>query len=679
MFNRLILYIFLLPCFNLSAQQDSLLSLKVEELMQLFNSVAYQPISFSDTNLSILRAIAQSKPKDANIYKSNYLEKQKELASKDLGIYATGSYQENFNPSVADLNDNLVYNRRFQAGINWDILKNGYFDNQIQVKLLEDRIEREKLKNEQSNQSAYFLSRFDWTIYVFNKLKIELLNQREVALQKQYDLVNELVLIKKLPKEDLIRIETRLAEVQSLKKVYASYNNYLQVSDDTLSFNLNNLPLIDLDYHNIFEKINQQTNDVLANNAYKEYYKWYHQIGLKSYARYNYYNLINSNYRAFVSAGVIVNIPLPFNTKLKNEVAQEKWKYDNERLQNQRNSLHEDVLNVAYEFRYKLKQFIGFYQKRILIEEKYRIETVKIKLGDKNIDPMGGLDLIDDMVRVDIELIDLLQNLYLKALKIHSKIAYADINDVVKSQTLQSINEYANTKNRAVYVWTKTFEENTPEFMAEYTTYNNFNTVVVAGSKHDSSLENKKKYANYLEGKANYYVMFGSNKLFYNDSINLYIASVLQDYQSINVKGLHLDIEPHTFKNWKTERMKLLNRYADLVGLVSTYCKENNLELDISIPLYYNPEIIDKLLNKVDHIYFMAYENIKDEYINRKINPFTDFAQSKLVIALRTEDFSNRIEMEHKMDTLENITNIHNFAYHDLGRLIQMDKDNIKK
>jgi hypothetical protein len=103
------------------------------------------------------------------------------------------------------------------------------------------------------------------------------------------------------------------------------------------------------------------------------------------------------------------------------------------------------------------------------------------------------------------------------------------------------------------------------------------------------------------------------------------------------------------------------------------------LELDISIPLYYNPEIIDKLLNKVDHIYFMAYENIKDEYINRKINPFTDFAQSKLVIALRTEDFSNRIEMEHKMDTLENITNIHNFAYHDLGRLIQMDKDNIKK
>jgi len=675
-FNSILLF---LLTFNVNAQSDSLFSLKINELLELFNTASYLPVKFVDTNMVVLRTIANSKSNNANIYKSNYLEKQKELTEKDYGLFASGSYQENINPTVADLNDNLIYNRKFSVGINWRILKDGYFDNQISAKLLEDRIEREKLKNEQSNQSAYYLARFDQTIYVFNKLKIELLNQREKSLNKQYKLINELVLLKKLPKEDLIRIETRLAEVQSLKKVYASYNNYLNIKQDTLSFNLNNLPLIDLNYQKIFETIEQQTQTVLGNNAYQNYYKWYHQIGLKTYVRYNYYNLINSNYRDFVATGVNITVPLPFNTKLKNEITQEKWKYDNERLQNQRNSLHEDVLNVAYEFRYKLKQFIAFYQKRILIEEKYRIENVKVRLGDKNIDPMGGLDLIDDIVRVDIELIDLLQNMYLKALKIHSKIAYAKIEDVVVNKPIQSLNQYGNTKNKGVYVWSKVFAQNSAGFLAEYVTYNNFSKVIVAGSKHDTLLTSKIKFAQFTDQKVDYYIMFGSNKLFYNDSINKYIAGVVANYKDVEIKGVHLDIEPHTFETWKTDRMKLLNRYIELIGYVSSYCKNNNLLLEISIPLYYNPDVVDKLFKKVDRIYFMAYENVKNEYIERKIKTFSDFAKDKITIALRTEDFNNRIEMENKMDTLEYITNIHNFTYHDLGRLIQMDKDNIKK
>ncbi|MGV6861908.1 MAG: hypothetical protein ACWA41_09055 [Putridiphycobacter sp.] len=676
---KIFTYLFCILAFQANAQTDSLFSLKIKELIQLFNAASYTPIQFSDTNIYVLRAISNDKSDKGNTYKSNYLEKQKELAEKDLGLTATGSYQENLNPTVADLNDNLVYNRKFLVGINWNILKNGYFNNQVEAKILEDRIQREILKNEQSNQSAYYLARFDQTIFTFNKLKIELLNERENALNKQHALIKELVLLKRLPKADLIRIESRLAEVQSLKQVYASYNDYLNFSNDSLNLSLDNLPLIDLNYNKIFETIENQTNEVLGNNAYTDYYQWYHQIGLKTYVRYNYYNLINSTYRSYVSFGLNLTVPLPFNTKLENEIAQEKWKYDNERLQNQRNSLHEDVLNVAYEFRYKLKQFIGFYQKRVLIEEKLRIEQVKVKLGDKNIDPMGALDLIDDIVSVDIELIDLLQNLYLKSLKIHSKIAYANIDDIVKSEPIHAVNEFAMNKKRAVYVWSKTFSDHSPEFLAEYTIYNNFNKVIVAGSKSDSLINNKLKYATYLDGKADYYVMLGNNKLFYNDSINRYISETLNQYDSIHIKGVHLDIEPHTFDEWKTNRMDLLNQYVDMVGKVSFFCKSNDLELDISIPLYYNPEIIDQLLNTVDHVYFMAYENVKNQYIQKKVNIYSDYAFNKIVIALRTEDFNNRIEMENKMDTLQNLTNVQNFVYHDLNRVINLDKANIKK
>lgn len=661
------------------SQSDSLFNLKIQDLQALFASANYTPIEFSDTNLFVLRSVATSQNNSANIYKSNYLEKKKELMEKDLGLQLTGSYVENFNPDIADLNDNLVYSRKFQTGVNWQILKNGYLDNKIDIKLLEDRIERDKLKIETNNQSAYYLARFDKTIFIFNKLKIELLNQREESLLKQYSLIKELVLLKKLPKEDLIKIETRLAEVKSLKNVYASYNNYLNYADDSLDLDLQNLPLIDLDYANIFETIETQTNKIMGQNAYANYYKWYHQVGLKTYVKYNYYDLIDASNRDYFSAGVNLTIPLPFSTKLQNEVTHEKWKYDNEQLASNRNNLHEDVLNVAYEFRYKLKQFIAFYQKRKLIEEKLRIEKVKVRLGDNNVDPMGGLDIIDDIVRVDIELLDLLQNLYLKSLKVHSKMAYASIDDVVTNETITTINKFSETKNRGVYVWSKTFGLYDSGFLAEYCIYNNFNKVIVSASISDTLLDDKIQFGNFLEGKADYYLMLGNNKLFYNENIGEYISKVKLKYESLNVKGIHLDIEPHTFDNWGTERMKLLNQYVEFVGKVSTYCEENDLKLEISIPLHYNPEIIDKLFPKVDKIYFMSYENVKNAYIYKKVQNYVDSNLDKIEIALRTEDYNNRIEMENKMDTLSNITNVHYFTYHDLGRLIKLDKDNLSK
>jgi hypothetical protein len=75
----------------------------------------------------------------------------------------------------------------------------------------------------------------------------------------------------------------------------------------------------------------------------------------------------------------------------------------------------------------------------------------------------------------------------------------------------------------------------------------------------------------------------------------------------------------------------------------------------------------------------MCYENIKNEYIYKKIQTYVDSRLDKIEIALRTEDFDNRIEMENKVNDLVKITNVHNFTYHDLNRLIQMDKDNLKK
>lgn len=554
-----------------------------------------------------------------------------------------------------------------------------FFDNKVDVKLLTERIEREKLQNETKDQSSHYLKRFDKTIYIFNKAKIDLLESRHASLQNQYELLKELVVLKILPKQDLLVLEGRLSEIQSLKQVYGSYNMYLIEKEDSLALNLDNLTLIDLDYNSIFKLIEEQTKEIMGGNTYSNYYKWYHQIGLKANVKYNYYDLIGSANRDFWSAGLNVNIPLFRQTNLKNEIAKEKWTYDNERLSNSRTDLHENVLNVAYEFRYKLKQFVAFYQKRKIVEEKLRIENVKVRLGDRYVDPMGGLNLIDDIVKIDIELIDLLQNLYLKALKIQSKIAYAKIEDIIVNAPIYVVDEYSKDKEKGVYVWSKTFDENDAGFLAEYCIYNHFHKTIVSASVNDSRLKSKIAFANFLKNKADYYLMIGSNKLFYNEDIIVQINKIYNDYKGVAVKGIHIDIEPHTFPEWKTDKMKLLDLYVKMIGKISTYCKANNLELEISIPLHYNELIIDKLFSRVDKVYFMAYENVKNEYIYKKVQKFVDNQSESIVIALRTEDFNNRLEMNDKVDALKKITNVQEYAYHDLARLLKQDKDNLKK
>lgn len=672
--KRIFLVIFMFCCGTVFTQQDSLLLSKIEELKILFEEYDYSPMEFKDTSLVLIRDI--SNVEDLNQFpdRSVYLQKRAEQLRKDLGLNAIGNYIENFNADPTDgLENNIGYQRRVQVGVQWDVLDGGYFENKVRAQMIEDRILREKLSNDISKESQYYVARFDQTVFAFNRMKLNLLKIRLVELEKQHTLVRDLVFLKKLKKEQLIKVEIRLAEVESLINVYQSYNDYLGVDSDSIDFSAKDLPLIDLNYDAIFNLVGIQTDSLLAGVDYVEYFKWYHQVGLRPFGRYNYYDIITGDNRQYFSAGVNLIVPLSFDTKLNNEVEHEKWKYENERFTRDRAQLHEDVLNTAYEFRYQLKRFVDNYQTRKLISERLRIEKAKMRLSEIAGDPFKGLDLLDELMESDIELLELLQGLYLKALKIHTKIPGVAIDDIIKSQSAGDLFEYVKTRKRDVYIWSKTFENYTGDFLAEYAVYNEFGKMIVAVSDKDNSNE-KKLFMQYASESSEVYFMLGNNKLFYNNDITGYLERVLKNYDKTTATGIHLDIEPHTFDNWEKDRRKLLNKYVVLVAEVSRFCKKNNLKLEISVPKHYDPFIMDQLFQLVDKVYFMCYENVDTDFLVRKISPFMEKNGAKIVIALRTEDFNNRLEMENKIDELQDRLDLDEFAYHDLQRIISFDK-----
>jgi len=183
---------------------------------------------------------------------------------------------------------------------------------------------------------------------------------------------------------------------------------------------------------------------------------------------------------------------------------------------------------------------------------------------------------------------------------------------------------------------------------------------------------------NYAAENGEVYFMIGDNRLMDEKDVEGRLNKILAEYSDVKPKGIHLDVEPHTFENWGFEKQKLLNQYVQMVGQVSTYCDAKNLELEVSIPLYYGPEVVDKLLALVDRIYFMCYENVKTEYLVSKLTTYIDNGKDQIVVAVRTEDFENRIAMEAKIKEIEKQTGITKFAYHDLRRMISFDRKSIE-
>lgn len=657
-------------------ERDSVLMVKIGELRALFEDFSYQPLIFEDTSLSVIRAISQIEKIENFPDRSVYLDKRAQQLEKDLGVDVVGGYIENFNlDPIEDLQQNINYQRRLQVGMEWDVLNGGYFENQVRAQMVRDRIQREKLSNDVTREGQYYLKRFDQTIQTFNALKMEVLQSRLSSLKKQHKLIRDLVLLKKLKKEHLIEVELRLAEVESLINVYLSYDDFLEMDETTPKFQNLNLPIIDLNYEKIFQLISGQTDSLLAATTYESYYKWYHQVGLKPFVRYNYYDLVDGNAtdRTFFSAGLNFSVPLSFDTELNNQVEHERWKYENERFTRNRAQIHEDVINTAYEFRFELKRFVSNYQSRRLLNEKLRIERAKLRLSQLSVDPFEGMDIYDELLQVDLELIESLQRLYLKAIKIHTRIPGSNIEDLIKSRSTGDLYDYVEDNARDIYVWSQTFDEYPVDFLAEYVIYNEFSKVIVAVSDDDTT-QAKRDFMAYTQDQQELYFMLGNNKLFYHNDIKTYLKDVMDHYKGIQPVGFHVDIEPHTFDKWDTDRTQLLNEYIVLIGKIKAFCDAQGLKLEVSVPKHYDRMIMDQLYQLVDKVYFMCYENVDTDFLVRKLKDYAATYPGKTVIALRTEDFANRLDMEDKAEILRKQLNIKEFAFHDLRRMIAFDR-----
>lgn len=610
-------------------------------------------------------------------YKSLLLKQnklQQEINRKNLGLHATVAYQENFNSPIVDPEEIVVFKRRAITGIDWDILNNGFYENRLKNKILKAEYALIEKKHNVDKLFNTHSKHIEQIIRHFNEKKIQILKSRESLNKQQSEIVEKLWAIKHITKVDYLKVLQNTTDVKAQFALYKNFNDVVLSDNQKIEIDL---PILDIIISDLFQKANFPISDTTKINyddlaRYNSSYL--RDVNLKVYSRYNYYDVYNASSpnRSYVSVGMNLSLPLAFNQKEKRESYLLQQEITNFKPNNSDENLEVFLLNSFYEYQYKLKQFKNLYHKRLVFEELLRTERAKQQLNDLEFNPNAALYILDDYWSNAIELLDLKQDMYKILANIKTKTPNINLSDYTKTLTLDNLNiSSSNPPFKAVYIWSDAFKNNSIEVVNEYCKVNEFNNLLV-------SYNFDKKYLSQLTDfiqknqSNNIHLLIGSNKLL-QTGLSGFLDTLKSNINLKLIKGIHLDIEPHALDDFKENKTVYFDKYLSLLIQAKNFVNSNNLELSVSIPLNYPENILKEINNVCNHVYLMAYENVNPDFIAKKVAEEKNIFNDKIVIALRTKDFKNRVEMNECIK----LTGFSKSAFHDLDDLIRFDNNSI--
>jgi hypothetical protein len=168
---------------------------------------------------------------------------------------------------------------------------------------------------------------------------------------------------------------------------------------------------------------------------------------------------------------VNLGVPIPFGRTNDLKINKLESLKQLEETVRQKRLSSEEVATELYEFRYKLQQYITLSYKKQTLQEQLRLEDVKRSLKSKYYAPLKALKLMDDFYALEIELLELKQNMYIKLIKIQYKVPEIKLQEMIKPLNLPQILEDESDIHRSMYVWSSVFQTYDANYLFQYLNY----------------------------------------------------------------------------------------------------------------------------------------------------------------------------------------------------------------
>lgn len=640
----------------------------------------------NDTALLRLLFDSQYGETNQNLAFQQFYDAQARALRGDIGLNLVGNYTENFNPGVLE-NEDLSFYRRAYLGLDWNLLSGGWYTNYRKAKVLEKEKEIQMATMALQSKDANYLYLQNYITYVFKLEKLKKLNQRRTVLSEQLRTARQLYFLRYTTWEDVLDLQSKWLEVDAMRnndKVY--YDPMLKDAFPPVmleeSFVPNFLPILDIDPAKmiaLFNKENESSpiKDLELEKFQLEHNKW-QEWSVKPYFRYNFMVTPQKGDVTYSSLGLSVSVPIKSGSKRRDaEEAKRKILTNDEDMSTFGSG--SELLNNYYEYQFKKTQFISFYFKKLKAEEKIRKEIVKRDLGLESFSPLHAIALMDEKISIEVELIDIKKDMYLKFLKIYSLLKSSNPNSFISViHPEELVRRYQG--DRYLYVWSDDFKSRPISETIAYL-INSEISVVLLSVGSDIKGDDPRLDAFVSQCNANnikIQLMIGTKEP-KGDALISSITSKVELAARLGIQGIHLDVEPHTLPAYRGNQEAIMADYLPTLAYARGLVDSARLALTVSIPVNWEGDLLEKVYDLSDKVMLMAYEETNLTDLLRRISEELSTNSQKSVVALSASDFSDRLAFETFIQKLIREGKINAVALHDLGRLIQLDNRSVYK
>lgn len=407
------------------------------------------------------------------------LREKVKAMEKDFGLSFSARYTLNGERT----DEVLEPGTRWRAGLEWNILNDGFFDKKKKSKVLEKELKVLELEEDLNRRNSNYPFIFNKIIYLGNQQKIELLNQRIPYLELLLEILTDLYYIHDVKYTEVLDVKKKLEESKALLISYQEFNSAFtaRVQQDTLVLDPEKFPILDIDidrllndtiYEQLISQVVDIKKEVILNREVNG--------KLPNLKLFGNYNLRTNNFdydRSFTSLGASFSMPIDFNKKekrmsnyLESELAQQKA--DNQVYNNTK-----ELLNLYQEYSLGMKKYIATLHRKARLEEQLRIERVLLNYDRRGHSPLKALNFQDIIMSINLDLVDIQNNMYLNLAKIATKSHHIDFMSCLSIRKFEEVGKKLEGV-RYVYL-TKLDLEKDFTFITNYLEKNEFKSVIL--------------------------------------------------------------------------------------------------------------------------------------------------------------------------------------------------------
>jgi hypothetical protein len=629
-------------------------------LVDIYREISHPPTGGGAQLLEALLKL-QCEPSDVVDAELALLDARRRAKERDYGVNFDAGTRIDPDTGDADSGGHHVY-----AGLSWSYLGGGLWGNRLDAEELGLEGELEELRREQTEGRRLLDCRAGRLIAAFNDLKIGLLGRRERYLRLLHEVYRNAYLQGLIHADEVILIERDRDRTRQFEAGFRSYNETLARTGGMMPRLDGEPPFVDLDIRRLIAAVESDPAwsrmAAIEKDLVDNHYDRRREMDMRYYVHPRLKWDDKFATATDLVAGMTFRMPL---AERRSEPRDIEASLSDLRQIQARRQLADTLLRMYYEYQYRLDDAIRLDYQRRLVLERLRRAFAALAVPAPTVDARtlpALLQGVRDLIDTQFELLDNGENLYARLLRI-----FAESNQPFQADLLLPVRQAAAVEglrpgSRAMYIWSRSFNEIDNALLIQILRTKSVTTAVVSAGRKTDAVKLEQFLALAAGAGLRVELMVSDNgwvRPRQAAEVDATVARLLA-----LAPHLHLDVEPHTFDDFRADRTTYMQGLAALVERVAA-AKKPGQSVSVALPTLLTREEVDAVAAHADVIYAMAYGIDQPDKLLRRLESFAGVPRERLVVALRPQDFASELALEDFIRALGEQGGLTGFAFHD--------------